>query len=105
MLYTVTVSFGQNSEYEYKLLDSEVQPLNREEASRWLHAEYEALDCAPRSPVGKILLLDVILDVAKYAGEDRFAAGGDWARRFAQCCAATLKRESIRVDVHNLTVA
>ncbi len=105
MLYTVTVSFGQNSEYEYKFLDADMQSLQREEASRWLHSEYEALDCAPRSPVGKILLLDVILDVAKYGGENRFADGGDWGRQFARCCAAALKRDTIRVDVPNLTVA
>lgn len=105
MLYTVTVSFGQNNEYEYKFLDNEVLPVQREEASHWLHAEYEALDCAPRSPIGKILLLDVILDVAKYGGEDRFAAGDAWAKRFALYCAVALKRDTIRVDVPNLVVA
>ncbi len=104
MLYTVTVSFGQNNEYEFKLHDADVQPVTREEASHWLHGEYEALECAPRNPIGKILLLDVILDVAKYAGEDRFAAGGDWARRFALCCGAALKRDTIRIDVPNLIV-
>lgn len=105
MLYTVTVSFGQNSEYEYKFLDADLQPLQREDASRWLHSEYEALDCAPRNPVGKILLLDVILDVAKYSGEDRFSQGGDWARQFARCCAVALRRDSVRIDVPNLTVS
>lgn len=104
MLYTVTVSFGSNSEYEFKFLDEDVQPLPREEASHWLHREFEALDCAPRNPVGKILLLDMILDVAKYGGETRFAAGDDWAKRFALCCAATLKRDTIRVDVPNLLI-
>lgn len=104
MLYTVTVSFGPNSEYEFKFLDDDVQPLPREEASRWLHQEFEALECAPRNPVGKILLLDMMLDVAKYGGETRFAAGGDWAKHFALCCAATLKRDTIHIDVSNLVI-
>lgn len=104
MLYTVTVSFGQNNEYEFKFHDEDVKPLAREEASHWLHAEYDALECAPRNPIGKILLLDVILDVAKYAGEDRFAKGGEWAKHFALCCAAALKRDTIRIDVLNLVV-
>lgn len=104
MIYTVTVSFGQNSEYEFKLHDADVQSVTREEASHWLHAEFDALECAPRNPVGKILLLDVIIDVAKYSGDQRFAEGGEWAKRFAVCCAAAMKRDNIRVDVLNLTV-
>lgn len=104
MLYTVIVSYGPNSEYEFKFPDQDVHPLSREEASHWLHGEFEAMECASRNPVGKILLLDVILDVAKYGGEARFAAGGDWARRFALCCAVALRRGTVRVDVPNLMV-
>ncbi len=104
MLHTVVVSFGQNAEFEYKFNDQEVRALSREEASHWLQCEFEALDCSPRNPIGKILLLDIILDVAKYGGEARFAASDEWPRRFAQCCAAALKRDTIRVDVPNLII-
>ena len=75
MLYTITVSFGETCEYEFKFLDSDIAGLPRDQARAWLHREFEALECTPRNPVGKILLLDVILDVAKYGGEKRFAAG------------------------------
>jgi len=104
MIYAVTVSFGPNAEYEFKVQDQEVDSLPRDEATQWLHGAFEALECAPRNPMGKILLLDVILDVAKYSGEDRFADGDDWARRFARCCAAALKRDTIRIDVPNLMI-
>ena len=104
MLYTVTVVFGQNAEYEFHFHDADVKPVSREEASTWLHDEFEELECAPRNPVGKILLLDVILDVAKYGGEDRFAKDANWAKRFALCCAAALQRDTIRVDVLNLII-
>lgn len=104
MPYTVTVSFGRNNEYEYKLFDDEVRALPREEAGAWLHREFEALECAPRSPVGKILLLDIILDVAKYGGEARFTAADEWAKRFALCCAAALKRDTIRIDIPNFII-
>jgi hypothetical protein len=104
MFYTVTVSFGPSSEFEFRFSDQEVLQLAREEASRWLRATFDALECAPRNPVGKILLLDVILDVAKYGGEDRFAKDAEWGQRFALCCAAVLDRDTIRVDVPNLVV-
>lgn len=103
MLYTVIVSFGQNSEYEFKIEEDEVKSATRDDASQWLHREYETLDCAPRNPLGKVLLLDIILDVAKYGGEARFAARDEWARHFAWCCTAVLKRD-VRVDVVNLVV-
>jgi hypothetical protein len=104
MIYTVTVSFGQNSEYTFNVRDDEADSMDREEARGWLHREYEALECAPRNPMGKILLLDVMLDVAKYGGEAHFAAADEWAQRFAVCCAAAMKRD-VRVDVLNLVVS
>lgn len=104
MSHTVTISFGSNTEFEFKFPVEDVLSLSRDEASDWLHDAFEALDCAPRNPMGKILLLDVILDVAKFGGEDRFAKEGPWARRFALCCAAALKRDTIRIDVPNLVV-
>ncbi len=104
MLYTITVSFGETSEYEFKFIDDEISGLPRDQARAWLHREYEALECAPRNPVGKILLLDVILDVAKYGGEKRFAEGGEWARTFVHSVGAALGRDTVRIDVPNLVV-
>lgn len=104
MLYTVTVSFGVNNEYEFKFLDTELAGLPKDQARAWLHQEFEALECTPRNPVGKILLLDVILDVAKYGGESRFVEGGDWARKFVHCVGAALGRDTVRIDVPNLVV-
>lgn len=103
MLTTIVVYFGQNSEYEFKVHEAEAQSLTRDDASHWLHEQYEALECAPRNPVGKLLLLDIILDVAKYGGETRFANDAAWAQRYALCCAAALKRDA-RIDVPNFVV-
>ena len=104
MLYTITVSFGETCEYEFKFLDSDIAGLPRDQARAWLHREFEALECTPRNPVGKILLLDVILDVAKYGGEKRFAEGGEWARTFVHSVGAALGRDTVRIDVPNLVV-
>jgi hypothetical protein len=100
---TIIVSFGPHSEFEFKVHDEDANALTREQAGEWLHEQYEALECTPRNPIGKILLLDVILDVAKYGGKDRFTEDYEWGRHFAVCCAAALKRDT-RVDVPNLVV-
>jgi len=51
------------------------------------------------SPTGKVLVLDRILSVAKYAGEQRFKQQQQWADEFARYTAAMLGRDLIRVDV------
>ncbi|MEW6163733.1 MAG: hypothetical protein AB1642_01585 [Pseudomonadota bacterium] len=72
---------------------------SREEASRWLDEQWDDLDCEPSNPMGKVLLLDKILCVAKYAGEPRFAAPGDWSQRYANAVATVLERPVVRVDI------
>lgn len=104
MSYTVTVTFGQNNDYEFKVDDATVGALSREEAGQWLNQEFQELECEPRSMVGKILLLDVIVDVAKYSGEARFRDDAEFGRRFAACCYAVLKRDGIRIDVPDMVV-
>ena len=105
MTQIATVAFSDSHAYEVRLSEAEVAAQERDAARQWLFAEYEAFECAPRNPVGKILLLDVILDVAKYGGEARFAANGEWARQYAICCLASLARPTLRVDVPGLTVS
>jgi hypothetical protein len=54
--------------------------------------------------MGKVLVLDKILCVAKYGGEKRFAEGGDWAKRYAEVVATVLERPVVRVDVADRVV-
>ena len=49
--------------------------------------------------MGKVLVLDMILSVAKYGGESRFEQGSEWAKKFALMSAAALDRQAMRVDV------
>jgi hypothetical protein len=91
----VNVVFERNHEYELIAHAG----ASREEASRWLDAQWEALECEPSNPMGKVLILDKILCVAKYAGEKRFAAPGDWSQRYADVVATVLARPVVRVDV------
>lgn len=104
MSHTVIVSFGSDREYEFLFSGDQVAGTTHERARRWLHEEFDALECEPRNPVGKILLLDMILDVAKYSGEKHFIARDDWAQTYAQNVAAALDRPVARVDVENLKV-
>jgi hypothetical protein len=54
--------------------------------------------------VGKVLTLDKVLEVAREAGEIRFAEQDAWAERYARAVVAALNRETVRVDIAQNTV-
>lgn len=103
-MYHISVVFRADREYEFNLHPQDIAGLTKESAREWLQDEFDELECTPSNPVGKVLALDVILNVAKYGGEARFAQGGDWARRFASCVAVVLERPTVRIDVPGFVV-
>ncbi|MFT3849656.1 MAG: hypothetical protein QM739_13595 [Propionivibrio sp.] len=99
MFYYVTVVFGKDREYQYKLSSAELAESSPEEARRWFDREFSELKQDPVNPVGKVLIIDKILDVARAGGERQFADGQSWAAKFARCTALTLGRDMVRVNV------
>ena len=100
MPHHVIVSFGRDQEFEYKLAAAPAA----EEARKWFDHEFTTLECDVATPTGKILAVDRILSVAKYAGIDRFRNQTAWAEQFAKYAAALLGRDLIRVDVDSYTI-
>ncbi len=95
----VVVVFSRGSEYEFAVPDAQIAALGHDEAHRWLDQQWLDLDCVTTNPVGKVLLLDKILGIARNGGEKHFASADEWARRFACAVATLLDRRAIRVDV------
>lgn len=104
MSYIIIVSFDPNKEYEIMLHDNDIQGMDKEQARAWLAKEFEEMECVPSNPMGKVLLLDMILNVARYGGEERFEEHGEWARHYAIAIAVVLERPVIKVDVNNFVV-
>ena len=96
----VTVVFDRSRDYELIAHDA----ASREEANRWLDAQWEALECEPTNPMGKVLVLDRILGIAQYAGEKRFATPDEWTQHYANAVATVLGRPAVRVDVADRVV-
>ncbi|MBK8523660.1 MAG: hypothetical protein IPL58_05785 [Betaproteobacteria bacterium] len=105
MLYNVMVVFGKDNQYEFKLSDADLAGRSAEEARRWFDKEFAELECEPSNPVGKVLIIDKILSVARYAGENRFVDGKGWAHDFVRYAALTLGRDTIRVDVSSFSIS
>ena len=100
----VIVSYGTDREYEVTVPDADTASLTKEQARAWLAKEFETLECSPSNPMGKILVLDMVLNVAKYGGEDNFKRLTEWARQFAAATLVALGRPVITVDIGNHTV-
>ncbi len=100
MLHHVIVSFGKDKTFEFKLAVAG----GSDDARKWFDHEYRVLECDVATPTGKILAVDRILSVAKFAGEPRFREQIAWAELFAKNTAAILGRELIRVDVEHYSI-
>lgn len=100
MHHHVIVSFGKDSVFEYKLVGGTPS----DEARQWFDREFAVLECDVATPTGKILAVDRILSVAKYAGEARFRNQCAWAEDFAKNTSGILGRELIRVDVEHYSI-
>ena len=73
-------------------------------ARRWFDNEFSVLECEPSNPMGKVLILDKILNVAKYGGEQRFFDGKEWAKTFARNAALALGRDTVKVDLVDFSI-
>jgi hypothetical protein len=99
MLYHVVVCFAKDKQYQYKFSQEELAESSPEEARRWLDKEYSDLKCEPANPMGKVLIIDKILNIASSGGEQRFIDGKTWASQFARYTALALGRDTITVDI------
>lgn len=102
MAHHVIVSFSKETEFEYKFGTDVGRTID--EARRWFDDEFTKLECDVATPTGKILIIDKILNVARYGGQARFADNLDWGNTFARCAATVLGRDLIRIDVENNTI-
>jgi len=105
MLYHVMVVFSKDGQYEFKMSDTDIAGRSAEEARRWFDKEFTELECEPSNPVGKVLIIDKILSVARYGGEARFVDGKGWAHDFVRYAALALGRDTIRVDVASFSIS
>jgi len=105
MARTLTVVFGSGREFDFTIGQAELEAVSEDAAWRWFDREYTELDCQASSPVGKVLVIDKILNVAKFSGEARFTGDTDWAQDYARHAARLLDRDKVRVDVSNAAIS
>jgi hypothetical protein len=98
------VIFGPDQDYEYRVHESEIAGVPREDSEQWMEQEYVSLGCEPTNPVGKVLLTDRLLGVARAMGASPFAAQNDWARTFARHAVNLAGRSNVTINIPDATV-
>jgi hypothetical protein len=104
MQHHVIISFGKDREFHFHFTPADLAGSSVDEARQWFDREFTTLECDVATPTGKVLIIDRILSVAKYAGEQRFKEQASWADQFAKYSALILARDLIRVDVANYAI-
>ena len=99
MINHVIVSFAKGRQYRYQFSESDLADGTPEEARRWFDKEYADLQCESSNRMGKVLIIDKILNIARSGGEQRFIDGKSWAAQFARYTALALGRDTITIDV------
>ncbi len=98
------MSFGSGKDYELRVHESEIAGMPREESMQWMEREYAELGCEPTNPVGKVLLSDRLLGVARARGAGAFAGQAEWARTFARHAVILMGRSNVTINVPDATV-
>ena len=62
---SVIVVFAPDREYELRITAGDKPLPAAQEGDLWLSQQFEELGCTPRSMVGKVLVLDKVLEVAR----------------------------------------
>lgn len=100
----IKVTFGPGRDYEFRFPSADLADGTAEAARHWFEEQFNALDCQPLNPLGKVLVLDRILCVAREMGERPFASADTAAQTFARNVALALRRDTVTVDLAALAV-
>jgi len=97
----VTVVTRSGERHEFDIADGDLAGLDSHQAQEWLGREFETAGCVPTNPVGKLLLADKILCLAKTQSEAAYAAPTVWVGAFLRHAAAALGRPLLTIDLGN----
>ena len=70
-------------------------------AQEWLGREFEVAGCVPTNPVGKLLLADKILCLAKTQKDAAYAEPTPWVQSFVRAAATAIGRAVLTIDLGN----
>lgn len=95
----VVVSFGAGRSHVVDVSGESFALVEEDDARAWLTEHFAEFGCEPPNPMGKLLTTDLVLGVARGAGEERFAEASPWRTQFAASVLRLRAQNAVAVDV------
>ncbi len=99
MACTLTIVGSKGERYEFELTNDDLSGFDAQQARDWLGREFDSAGCVPTHPVGKLLLADKILCLAKTQDETAYVQLTHWSRTFIRAAAVAIGRPVLTVDL------
>lgn len=88
---------------ELRVDASHADPMSAETARHWLDEQFNAFECEPLRPTGKLLLADKVLVIAR-AAQRHLQEDVAWRDTYARAVSAALGRPLVRIDIPGMSV-
>lgn len=100
----VSVIFADGQRVDYEVHGAEIARFDRDGAKHWLGEQFEAAGCVPSNPMGKLLLADRIIGLAKEQPKRDFDPPSPWMKDFLAATAAALNCPVVTIDLGSDTL-
>ncbi|HZV53525.1 MAG TPA: hypothetical protein VFF82_01190 [Rhodocyclaceae bacterium] len=100
----IIILFSDGQELETLVADADIARFSHGSAHQWLGREFEEAGCVPSNPMGKLLVADKIVGLAKSRTRAVFESGSPWVRDYLAATAAGLGRPTVTIDLANHTL-
>ncbi|HCX33692.1 MAG TPA: hypothetical protein DHV08_09075 [Rhodocyclaceae bacterium] len=98
------IIFPDGASSEFEITAADLAGLDKSAAREWLNNEFQAAGCVPTNPVGKILIADTVLMLAKAQSPKTFRTPSAWGMQFLRNVAVAFGAPVLTIDLANQTL-
>lgn len=99
MACEIVFVLSDGDRYEFQLSDADLAGLDKRAADEWLGREFEAAGCEPANPMGKLILPDKVLQLARTVSAKSLAQPTPWLNDYLRAVACALGKPLVSIDL------
>ena len=95
----ITVILADGERLEFAVSARDTASCDSHAAHEWLAREFDAAGCVPANPVGKLLLADKVLNLAKTVSVAVWREQTPWLHDYLKAVACAIGRPLVTIDL------